>query len=79
MDNRWAANQRNGPTLSSEPPAIRLLGNQPDGFACPRREDRTHLVLEKGTPGGRTRCRTSGRIVSEDRLGGLHHRYDRAG
>jgi len=42
-------------------------------------EDRTHLGLAKGTPGGRTRCRTSGRIVSEDRLGGLHHRYDRAG
>jgi len=41
-------------------------------------EDRTHLGLEKGTPGGRTRCRTSGRIVSQDRLGGLHHRYYRA-
>ena len=41
------------------------------------REDRTHLGLGKGTPGCRTRCVTSGRVVSHDRLGGLHHRYDR--
>ena len=41
-------------------------------------EDRTHLGLGKGTPGYRTRCVTSGRVVSHDRLGGLHHRYDRA-
>jgi transposase InsO family protein len=41
-------------------------------------EDRTHLGLGKGTPGGRTRYVTSGCVVSHDRLGGLHHRYDRA-
>ena len=41
-------------------------------------EDRTHLGLSKETPGCRTRCVTSGRVVSHDRLGGLHHRYDRA-
>ena len=41
-------------------------------------EDRTHLGLGKGTPSGRTRSLTSGRIFSQDRLGGLHHRYDRA-
>jgi transposase InsO family protein len=41
-------------------------------------EDRTHLGLGKGTPGCRTRCVTSGRVLSHDRLGGLHHRYDRA-
>jgi putative transposase len=40
-------------------------------------EDRTHLGLGKGTPGSRTRCRTSGRVLSQNRLGGLHHRYDR--
>src|SRR5215471_8740368 len=39
-------------------------------------EDRTHLELGKGTPGGRTRYETSGRVLSHDRLGGLHHRYD---
>jgi len=41
-------------------------------------EDRTHLGLGKGTPGCRIRCVTSGRVLSRDRLGGLHHRYDRA-
>jgi len=41
-------------------------------------EDRTHLGLGKGTPNHRTRSFTSGRIVSQARLGGLHHRHDRA-
>jgi putative transposase len=41
-------------------------------------DDRTHLGLEKGTPNGRAQCRASGSILSYDRLGGLHHRYDRA-
>ena len=42
-------------------------------------EDRTHLGLDKETPGRRTRCLGSGRVLSHDRLGRLHHRYDRAG
>ena len=41
-------------------------------------EDRTHLGLEKGTPEGRIRSVASGRIFSQERIGGLHHRYDRA-
>jgi putative transposase len=41
-------------------------------------EDRTHLGLDKGTPNGRARCMASGSILSHGRLGGLHHRYDRA-
>jgi putative transposase len=41
-------------------------------------EDRTHLGLEKGTPDGRIRSVASGRILSQERLGGLHHRYNRA-
>ncbi len=41
-------------------------------------EDRTHLGLRKGTPTGRACVTTSGRITSRARLGGLHHRYDRA-
>jgi hypothetical protein len=41
-------------------------------------EDRTHLGLGKATPHQRTRSVTSGRILSHERLGGLHHRYDRA-
>jgi len=41
-------------------------------------EDRTHWGLGKETPGGRTRSLPSGHIWSQPRLGGLHHRYDRA-
>jgi len=41
-------------------------------------EDRTHLGLEKSTPDGRIRSVASGRVFSQERLGGLHHRYDRA-
>jgi putative transposase len=41
-------------------------------------EDRTHLGLGKGTPGRRTRSMARGCVLSHERLGGLHHRYDRA-
>jgi putative transposase len=41
-------------------------------------EDRTHLGLGKGTPAERTRLAAAGRVLSHERLGGLHHRYDRA-
>jgi len=41
-------------------------------------EDRTHLGLEKGTPDGRIRSAASGRVLSQERLGGLHRRYNRA-
>jgi putative transposase len=41
-------------------------------------DDRTHLGLGKGTPGRRARSLTSDPVVSHERLGGLHHRYDRA-
>jgi putative transposase len=41
-------------------------------------QDRTHLGLNKETPGGRVRSTAWGRVVSHPRLGGLHHRYDRA-
>ena len=40
--------------------------------------DRTHLGLGKETPGGRIRSVTRGRVFSHERVGGLHHRYDRA-
>ena len=41
-------------------------------------EDRTHLGLGKETPHWRAAQRRSGseRVVSQSRLGGLHHRYD---
>jgi putative transposase len=41
-------------------------------------DDRTHLGLGKGTPNRRIRSGASGGVLSHDRLGGLHHRYDRA-
>ncbi len=41
-------------------------------------EDRTHLGLAKQTPAGRTPSTAFGRILTHSRLGGLHHRYDRA-
>ncbi len=41
-------------------------------------EDRTHLGLDKETPGGRSPAVARGRVIGRARLGGLHHRYDRA-
>jgi putative transposase len=41
-------------------------------------DDRTHLGLRKGTPGRRIRSASTGMVISHARLGGLHHRYDRA-
>jgi putative transposase len=41
-------------------------------------DDRTHLGLGKGTPNCRSCSGASGGVLSHDRLGGLHHRYDRA-
>jgi putative transposase len=41
-------------------------------------DDRTHLGLDKETPGERLRSVSSGQVIGRARLGGLHHRYDRA-
>jgi putative transposase len=40
--------------------------------------DRTHMGLGKGTPKGRTASLSRGRVTAWPRLGGLHHRYERA-
>jgi putative transposase len=37
-------------------------------------EERTHLALGKGTPGGRIRSAPRGRVIAQAKLGGLHHR-----
>jgi putative transposase len=41
-------------------------------------EDRTHLGLNKETPNRRSCSAIMGGVFSSPRLGGLHHRYDRA-
>jgi putative transposase len=41
-------------------------------------EDRTHLGLAKQTPRKRSPARNRGRVIALPRLGGLHHRYERA-
>ena len=41
-------------------------------------DDRTRLGLRKQTPGWQGSLRETGRIVLHPRLGGLHHRYERA-
>jgi putative transposase len=41
-------------------------------------ENRTHLGLNKETPGERVRSICRLRVLSLPRLGGLHHRYERA-
>jgi hypothetical protein len=38
----------------------------------------THLGVEKATPDGRIRSVALGRVLAQERLGGQHHRYDRA-
>src|SRR5215475_11270675 len=40
--------------------------------------DRTHCGLQKQTPEKRRRCSTRGSVVAWPRVGGLHHRYERA-
>ncbi len=47
-------------------------------YVCYHQEDRTHLGLDKETPNGRARSVAHGRVIGRPRLGGLHHRYDRA-
>jgi putative transposase len=41
-------------------------------------EDRTHLGLNKQTPFGRAKSENKGCVLAFPRVGGLHHRYERA-
>jgi putative transposase len=56
----------------------RHLKRLPSEYERYYHEDRTHLGLGKEIPGRRIRSVATSRIISRDRLGGLHHRYDRA-
>ena len=53
---------------------VRRLGRE---FVAYYHEDRTHLGLEKDAPAGRSveSKPDSGRLESQPRIGGLHHRY----
>ena len=65
LDHIIAANERHLKRLLSE-------------YISYYHKDRTHLGLVKGTPNHRRRSIASGRVVAHERVGGLHHRYDRA-
>ena len=52
----------------------RLLSEYVDYY----HEDCIHLELGKGTPAGRNRARDSGAVLCHERIGGLHHHYNRA-
>ena len=39
-------------------------------------DDRTHLGLDKQTPASRAHSRGKGTVICQQRVGGLHHRYD---
>jgi putative transposase len=52
----------------------RLLASYVDYYHA----DRIHCGLQKQTPKKRTRCVGRGRVIAWPRVGGLHHRYERA-
>ena len=56
----------------------RHLKRLPSEYVSYYHQDRTHLGLAKETPAGRTSSASAGRVISRERVGGLHHRYDRA-
>ncbi len=56
----------------------RLVSDYVSYYVSYYHEDRTHLGLEKQTPAGRARSQGNRPVICQQRLGGLHHRYDRA-
>jgi putative transposase len=52
----------------------RLLASYVDYYHA----DRIHCGLQKQTPKKRRRCVGRGRVIAWPRVGGLHHRYERA-
>ena len=78
---RWVGNCRRDlldhVIVLNEPHLKRLMSE----YVRYYHNDRTHLALEKETPAGRemqNQHDASCEVVSMPRLGGLHHRYDRA-
>jgi transposase InsO family protein len=58
----------------SESHLKRLLAGYVDYY----HQDRTHCGLQKQTPEKRPPCPTRGSVLAWPRVGGLHHRYERA-
>ena len=58
----------------SESHLKRLLAGYVDYY----HQDRTHCGLQKQPPEKRPRCSTRGSVLAWPRVGGLHHRYERA-
>jgi transposase InsO family protein len=48
------------------------------GYVAYYHQDRTHCGLQKQTPEKRPPCSARGSVVAWPRVGGLHHRYERA-
>jgi hypothetical protein len=65
------------PVLSAWSPLGHLM-RLPSAYLRYYHEDRTNLGLDKHTPSGRVRSRSRGPVIGDERLGGLHHRHDRA-
>jgi hypothetical protein len=71
----WGAPRIHGELIAwNEPHLKRLLAEYVRYYHA----DRTHLGLAKQTPGNRKPSTGTGRMLVLSRLGGLHHRYERA-
>jgi hypothetical protein len=70
---RWVESCRRDLIAMNEAHLKRLLSEYVSYF----HEDRTHLGLQKETPGRRVRAAARGGVTALPRLGGLHHRYER--
>jgi putative transposase len=75
---RWVGNCRRDLLDHIIPLNARHLKRLLSTYASYYHDDRTHLGLHKETPGCRIRSGATGPVICHARLGGLHHRYDRA-
>jgi hypothetical protein len=67
------------PEPASYDPEEFVDGSQPwplSQYVSYYHHDRTHLGLDKQTPAGRARSLEKGTVICQQRVGGLHHRYD---
>jgi len=74
VDVGGGADHRSGPDI----PVTQVKSVRSARYISYYHDDRTHLGLDKQTPAGRARSRENGTVICQQRVGGLHHRYDRA-